>query len=141
MRVLFDTNILLDILEQRAPHFQSSRDALVTCEACGGEILLAWHSLSNAFYIYGRKVGQAMAQTALGDAILCMTVGTVGHREARRALDLGFADLEDAMQAAAAEAANADWIITRDKAGFARSPVPVMTPAEFVLRFASGPPA
>jgi predicted nucleic acid-binding protein len=139
MRVFFDTNILLDIVEQRAPHFQSSKDALLVCGSRGVEILLAWHSLSNAFYIYGRKAGKSKALEALREALEYMSVITVGHIEALRAFELGFTDLEDAMQAAAAETAQADFLITRDTAGFSGSPVPVLSPGQFVARMGTQP--
>ena len=132
MRVFFDTNILLDIIEQRIPHFQSSKAALIACGQRGDEMFLAWHSLSNAFYIYERKVGAAKAQEALKDALNYLTIVSVGHQDAIRAFELDFPDLEDAMQAAAAEALAADWIISRDPKGFSRSSVPVLSPAEFV---------
>ncbi len=101
--------------------------------------MLAWHSLSNVFYIYGRKVGQKKAFAALEDALTYMTVATVGQNEALRAFGLGFADLEDALQAVSAEATQADFLITRDAGGFAASPVPVLSPEEFVARFSGTP--
>lgn len=139
MRVFFDTNILLDIIEQRNPHFQSSEAALLACNAQGAQMVLAWHSLSNVFYIYGRKVGEKKALEALQDTLSYMTVATVGQTEALRAFELGFADLEDALQAVAAEAAQADFLITRDERGFATSPVPVLSPEEFAARFSGNP--
>ena len=50
----------------------------------------------------------------------------------RRAFTLGFDDLEDAMQAVAAEACHADVIVTRNTADFAASQVPVLTPVGFL---------
>lgn len=102
-------------------------------------MLLAWHSLTNVFYIYGRKAGQKKAMEALQDTLSYMTVATVGQTEALRAFELGFTDLEDALQAVAAEAAQADFIITRDVRGFASSPVPPLSPEEFVARFSGNP--
>jgi hypothetical protein len=49
-----------------------------------------------------------------------------------RAFQLPIADLEDAMQAVAADACEADCFVTRNKDDFAGSPVPVLTPQEFL---------
>lgn len=68
-----------------------------------------------------------------------MTVVSVGHTEALRAFNLAFDDLEDAMQAATAEAAWADFIVTRDKNDYAASPVQALTPDEFIARFSVSP--
>ena len=58
----------------------------------------------------------------------------VGDAEARRALALGFADFEDAMQTAAAEACAAEVLVTRDPKGFTQSLLAVLSPEEFLLR-------
>lgn len=135
MRVFLDTNILLDILERRAPHYEASQAVLDTCDQVGASVSLAWHSLSNSFYLLAKKLGSNQAQEALREALEVMNVVTTGHEHALRALELRFADLEDALQAAAAEAGQADFLITRDRTGFASSPVPVLSPEEFVSQF------
>ena len=45
---------------------------------------------------------------------------------------LEFADYEDAVAAAAAKKAKCAYIITRNKRDFAKSPVPALTPGEFL---------
>lgn len=54
-----------------------------------------------------------------------------------RARKLARPDFEDAVVAAAAEAAHCAWIVTRDQRGFAPIPVPPIAPEEFLDR--SGP--
>jgi len=61
-------------------------------------------------------------------------VATVGDSDARRAFTLGFSDLEDALQAVAAEACAADFIVTRNESDFVKSSVPVLTPSHFLAR-------
>ena len=139
MRLFFDANILLDIITKRQPHAAKSQAVLDTCDEIGATVFIAWHSLATAFYIFARQQNPQMAGEALKDALTVMTVTSVGQNEALRAFALSFADLEDAMQAAAAEAAGAQFIITRDAGGFAGSPVPALTPEAFVARFQATP--
>ena len=61
-----------------------------------------------------------------------MDVARIDNDEVRRALALTLADFEDALIAAAAEAAEATHIVTRNTADFRRSPVKAVTPEEFV---------
>lgn len=138
MRVFLDTNILLDLIEQRQPYYLASQAVLDTCDRNSFPVFIAWHSLSNIFYIFRRKAGADRAQALIQDLLAVMTVVSAGHAEALRAIRLGFVDLEDAMQAAAAEAAGADLIITRDSKGFAASPVAIRSPEDFVGRFSEG---
>ena len=135
MRVFFDANILLDIITKRQPHAAKAQAVLDTCDKVGATVFIAWHSLATAFYVFVRQRGRLIAGEALQDALSVMTVAPVGQTEAWRAFALGFSDLEDAMQAAAAEAAGAQFIITRDTGGFAGSPVPALSPEMFVAIF------
>ena len=57
-----------------------------------------------------------------------------------RALALSMTDFEDAIQAAHAESCGAHLIVTRNTADFANSPVPAMTPEDFLARYAAREP-
>ncbi len=139
MLIFFDTNILLDIVTQRSPHYANSQSVLDTCDSLDADVVIAWHTLATTFYIVAKKEGRQKATEMLKDILMAMTVVETGQTAALRAFDLDFPDLEDAMQAAAAEAALADFIVTRDGAGFSKSPVPVLAPEEFIARFSGNP--
>jgi predicted nucleic acid-binding protein len=132
MAVFIDTNILLDVLEKRVPHHVDSEQVLVRCDQLREPVFIAWHGLATAFYIYSRKVGEAAAHLALGQLLGSVSVAYTGQREAMRAFQLPISDLEDAMQAVAADACGADCIVTRNTRDFTGSPVPVLTPQEFL---------
>lgn len=61
-------------------------------------------------------------------------VAPVGTADARRALSLPMAKVEDAFQAAAALAWEADCIVTRNTSDYRHSPVPALSPAAFLRR-------
>ena len=126
MRILLDTDILLDVALARAPHAAQSAAVLRWAEA-GGEAAVAWHTLANCAYLL-KGGGRAF----LGQLLRLVAVAPAGTADAKRALDLPMTDLEDAFQAAAALAWGADAIVTRNIADFRRSPVRALTPAEFL---------
>ena len=132
MRVFLDTNILLDLILQRTPFFADARAVLEACDRRGLAISAAWHGLATVFYFIAREKGEAAANEAIGGLLTWCTVATVGQKEALEALNLGIADYEDALKAAAAKACGADWLITRDAKGFAKSAVPAVSPSEFL---------
>ena len=74
----------------------------------------------------------------LGDLLAFMDVPAAGKTEMLRAWRFGMSDFEDALQAACAEAGQADFIITRNTADFISSPVMAITPEQFLAQF---PPA
>lgn len=132
MAVFIDTNILLDVLEKRVPHHAESERVLERCDQLKRPVFMAWHGLSTAFYIYSRKVGKAAARLALEELLWSVSIACTGQLEAILAFQLPITDLEDAMQAVAANACGAQCIVTRNKQDFAGSPVPVLTPQEFL---------
>lgn len=134
MRVFLDTNILLDIVEQRMPHYTASQAVLDECDQRGFEIFVAWHGLATVFYITAKKRGEPYAMQMIRDLLSWATVATVGQDEAQEALGYGITDYEDALIAAAASAANSDWLITRDETGFSKGPVPAVNPTDFIQK-------
>ena len=64
------------------------------------------------------------------------TIPSTGTIEAKQAFDYNNGDFEDAMQIACAIKGNADCILTNDRqGGFEKSPVPVLSPREFLEKF------
>ena len=126
MRVLVDTDVLLDVALEREPHAAQSAAVLRWVEA-GGEAAVAWHTLANCAYLL-----KGDGRPFLSRLLRLVEVVPAGTADARRALELPMADLEDAFQAAAAFAWNADAIVTRNIADYRRSPVPALTPSAFL---------
>lgn len=128
MKALLDTDVLLDVALARLPFAADSAAVLRWAEA-DGEAAAAWHSLANCAYLL--KGG---GRPFLGRLLQIVEVAPTGTADARRALGLPMADLEDAFQAAAALAWQADVIVTRNTADYRRSPVVAVAPAEFLRR-------
>ncbi len=127
MKVLLDTDILLDVALSRSPHLEASAGVFRWIRA-GGTAAVAWHSLTNCSYIL--KGGREFLVRLLQH----VEVSTVGTHDARQALALPMPDVEDAFQAAAALAWKADFIITRNLPDYRNSPVPAISPAAFLKK-------
>ena len=84
MRIFLDTNILLDIVEQRAPHAAASEAVLDRCDLLGWEISVAAHGLATIFNIVRRRAGQATAMSAVHQILAWADVAPLGDAEARR---------------------------------------------------------
>ena len=97
MRILLDTDILLDVALAREPHVTDSASVLVWAES-GGTAAVAWHSLTNCSCML--KGGKPVLEKLLR----LVEVATVGTADAKRALALPMPDVDDAFQSAAAVA-------------------------------------
>ena len=134
MRIFVDTNVLLDVFLNRQGK-PGSLQVLNACVTPGNEGWIAWHTLSNAFYIVRRETKLlAEAKRFASELLLWCNVATVGTPEAIAAEGMNLSDLEDSMQIAAALACKADVIVTRNTTDFTTSPIPVMMPEDFVQR-------
>ncbi len=134
MRVLIDSDVLLDVALERTEFVGESTAALTWAEQHSDSAWVAWHSLANIHYVGRRMRGNAAIRDFLGEILGFLTVPSTDHVTARHALGLPVGDFEDALQVASALAAKADFIVTRNTADYRRSPVPAVTPAEFLRR-------
>jgi hypothetical protein len=123
---LIDTDVLLDVGLAREPYAAASAAVLRWAEL-DRTAAVAWHSLPNCAYVL-----KGAARTYLVYLLEIVTVAPVSLTDARRALSLPMADIEDAFQAAAALAWRADCIVTRNVQDYQRSPVPALSPTTFL---------
>lgn len=134
MRTLFDTNILLDLGLARKPFAKDAFACLKSARETGEPPRIAPHALATFFYIMAQARDPAVARAATVDLIETSIVVSFGQEQAERSLKLDFGDFEDAMIAAAAEASEMDWILTRNGDDFRNSPVPALSPGDFLER-------
>lgn len=125
MRLFIDTDILLDVLLERKEHFAASAEVLDWAEANPGRCAVSWHGLANIHYLSNDGAREFIEE--LTD--FCVIPGA-GTPEMKRALELEFGDLEDAMQASAALLFGAQMIVTRNTSDYRPSPVKAILPGD-----------
>src|SRR5437867_1586032 len=131
MVVLVDTNVVFDVLAKRQPHYGASNQILCLCRRKALVGAVAFHTVANVFYYFGKAAAPFLKDRLLVD----FAVHGAGSATILDVLRWGIADLEDALQAAAAVTANASFIVTRNVKDFKFSRVPALTPHEFTKRF------
>jgi predicted nucleic acid-binding protein len=129
MKYFIDTNIFLDIVLDRKDG-EIATDFVNGCILNKNKIYVSWHTLSNLFYILEKNLNNQMAKLSVKDILHFANVVTVGHEDAKLALDLDMTDFEDALQIVSAQAVGADYIVTRNKKDFINSPIKVILPEE-----------
>ncbi|HDQ73919.1 MAG TPA: PIN domain-containing protein [Chloroflexi bacterium] len=132
MHVLFDTNVVLDVLLNREPWVGHSSAAWQANDH--GHIIgyITACALTDIFYIAHRLNTLEKARAAVRICLEAFEVCTVDLAALKLAEILPGSDFEDNLQVACATRANLDLILTRDKAGFQDAAVSVMTPAELL---------
>lgn len=128
MRVLVDTNVVLDVLLARRPHLASSTKVLVASEAGRLQAFLAAHSIPTVYYLVRKDRGHREARRAIGRILTLFEIASIDRSVLQEALPLEMSDYEDAIVAAAARRARCECIVTRDAGGFRKSPVRAVAP-------------
>ncbi len=127
MRVLLDTNIILDFFLEREPFFQEANaifDAIVSEQVSG---FITASSATDIFYIC-RKQTQNVAESReiITKVLSVLSICTVDRVSLETALNLDMADFEDAVQLACAIQSQLDAIITRNPQDFPTSTVQIL---------------
>lgn len=138
MRVLFDANVLLDVLLEREPHVEVAEKlvALVDNRRIDGRICAT--AATTLHYVGAKASGQRAVHEHLRTLLGVFEVAPVDRDVLQRALDAsGFPDYEDAVVHEAAHSAGCTSIVTRDATGFARATIPVFQPLELLAAVAA----
>ena len=134
MKVLVDTNVILDTLLQRPNLFEYSKKVVQYC-LFSIQGIIAAHSFSDMFYVLHETEKRSLDYCRNTIVKLCQTF-EVCSIDKQRILDvannLDFTDFEDSLQNECASYAGVDYIITNNIDDFKNATVPVITPEEFV---------
>ncbi|MEP0955868.1 PIN domain-containing protein [Microcoleus sp. FACHB-1515] len=130
--MLFDSDVLLDVLAQRQPFVTASAQALNTVAQQQVQGYVSGHAVTNLFYILRRQLGSEAARQLISTLLQRIQVASVTDEVIRSALQSFVTDFEDAVTSEAAFAAGLEVIVTRNTSDFAASSVPAMRPEEFM---------
>lgn len=131
-RVLFDSDVLLDVLCKREPHFQASVQALNTVKTGKTQGYISGHAVTNIYYILSKQNGRESSRKLVISLLENLQVARVTDAIIRQALASQMKDFEDAVTSAVAESEKLEIIIMRNLRDFAAAPVPAMLPADFL---------
>lgn len=131
-RILFDSDVLLDVLARRQPFIIASAQALNTVTQLQAQGYVAGHAMTNIFYILRRQVGSEIARDLLSRLLQHLQIASVTDDVIRAALQSSITDFEDAVTSEAANAAGVEVIVTRNRPDFVASVVPAILPEEFL---------
>ncbi|MEM9089731.1 MAG: PIN domain-containing protein [Cyanobacteria bacterium P01_F01_bin.53] len=96
-KILFDSDVLLDVLLEREPFFKASARSLDTVSQEQIQGYVSGHSVSNIYYILRRKVSSAIALESLKILLQRIQVASVTDAVIRAALQSAITDFEDAI--------------------------------------------
>jgi putative PIN family toxin of toxin-antitoxin system len=133
MRVLVDTNIVLDGLLEREPFVRDAKALIEAIEVEQIEGYVTATTLTNIFYIVRRQTRSIeLARQAVSETLTLMEVCLVDRAILEAAFASNLRDFEDAVQLACAMASRLDAIITRNAQDFAGATLPILSTSELL---------
>ena len=134
MKVLIDTNVILDVLTRREPHYRQSSLFL---RQCGNSVTgcIASSQTTDIFYILMRYGLDAdSSRNAIKTLVNHVRLVDVTPDDVHNALMSNMSDFEDALLAYCAERQKAGFIVTRNINDFKHSPITATTPQELLTK-------
>lgn len=133
MKVLIDTNVLIDYISLREPFTHDAEKILSLCKDKKIQGCIAAHSIMNAFYILRKQFSVDERRDILKGLSVFLTVIGIDERKITASLEnYDFADIEDCLQTECAKDFSADYIVTRNIKDFQNSMIPPILPDEFL---------
>lgn len=135
MRVLLDTNVILDLFLDRAPFADAAATLWLAHEREQLSVYVAAITPVNLFYIARKLRDEKKAREAVVELLATLNVCAIDQGMLKSALSLPFRDYEDAVQHAAANAAGVEAIITRNVKDYSAATLQIFTPEEFIQQY------
>ena len=137
MKVLIDTNIILDVLLDRKPFSINSAELFKLAEQERIEAYITSNSVTDIVYILRKAYDISTIKENLMIMFGFIKILNVSASDILKAFEIKTNDYEDAVIIQCASRIEANYIITRDTKGFKDSPVSCMTAEQFIYSFSS----
>lgn len=132
MKILFDTNIIIDVILEREPFYSDSRNALLKSDGFDIDGYISASTLTDIYYICKKQLGHDATIEIIKNLIDSINILNVSRDTIVLALHCDFSEFEDAVQSASAELNQVDLIISRNTKDFSNSKTLTVTPKEFL---------
>ena len=133
LKIFADTNIIVDLIEQRPFDLELIHQLVILAESGEIEIYISETVITNALYI--TKLNDHVKKVLEFSKTVCINGETI-----RKALNSGFKDKEDAILYYGAVHAKMDFFITRNEKDFVKgvlSQLPVLSVKAFLKKLKS----
>lgn len=134
MKILIDTNIIIDVLANREGFAEHAAQLFRLCEVGRVQGHVYALSIANIVYIMRKELDHSKIEEIIEKIDAIFTIVDMKADDLKKAMALPFDDYEDALQSVCASRIKADYIVTRNLKDFKNSKIPAIKPAELLER-------
>ena len=133
MRVLIDTNVILDVLLKRSPFYEAAIEVLKLSVREDIQEFVSASAITDIYYIaYKNMRDKAVVRELVKKLLLIVSVAGVSEEEIQKALEMGWKDFEDSVQYSVALLNEMNGLITRNVKDYSSSEIQVWEPNQFL---------
>ncbi|MEH2939441.1 PIN domain-containing protein [Lawsonibacter sp. JLR.KK007] len=141
MKLLIDTNVVLDVLLRREPFFRTAAEVLNLTQRDDVREYVSASAITDIYYIANKQLKDRAAVRDLLERLLkIVSVAAVSEQEIRNALNLTWADFEDSVQYSVALLNEMDGIVTRNPDDYQEANMRIWLPEQVLELFAVNEP-
>ena len=130
MKILFDTNIILDVLLNREPFVKLSATLVSVVENKEIEGFLCATTITTLDYLISKETNRSKARIEIGKLLSIFHISEVNMKVLELSLNSKFKDFEDAVQYYSGEYGNVNGLVTRNTKDYKQAKLPIYTPSE-----------
>ena len=136
MKLLIDTNILLDVLLKREPFYYKAVEVLELVQYDNVQEYVSAAAVTDIYYIaYKYLKDKGLVRQLLKKLMGIVSIAAVSEKEIEESLELAWNDFEDSVQYAVALLNEMDGIVTRNPKDYKRADMKVWSPDQVLQKF------
>lgn len=132
MKVIFDTNVVLDVLFRRKPFELEAAQLMTLAETDAMTGMLCATTITTVYHVVAREHDKAQALAGIQKLLKIFDIAPVPYTALDSAVAINFADFEDGVLHEAARFAGADAIVTRNGKDFKKATLAIYSPHELL---------
>ena len=133
MKIMCDTNIIIDVLLEREPFVEDSCKVLSLCEEHKINGFISASSITDIYYLIIKYTHSTdLAYKAVVKVLEIVKVCSVTNNDILTTFQRRVKDCEDCLLATCAKSIRCDYIVTRNKKDFDEFNIPLLTPAKLL---------
>jgi len=133
LRLIVDTNVVLDVLLDRRPFVEPAARLFALIERSRIEASVCATTLTTVHYLLTQSLSRGEGRRALQGLLELFEIAPVNRPVLEGALQSRIEDFEDAVLEQAGRLVGADAIVTRNTKDFRKSSIKVLDPVELLL--------
>jgi len=130
LRVLFDTNIILDVLLNRKKFVDLSANIVGMVESNKIDGYLCATTMTTLDYLISKSVNKKQAKIEIKKLLTIFRIAEVNSIVLELSVNSKFSDFEDAVQYYSGEYCEVDGLVTRNTKDYKTANLPIYTPDE-----------